>query len=269
MILSLPKKPVITPQVISWIIASGALISSLFVPYIEIKFTLIAIGVSIFWASILTVIACPNYNGSFNFVMGTSIGFIVSLPIGQIVQDLRPGYLWAWVLILGWAIGGYLSVRDQVIASDDVLDSPIATGFAILGILMAVLIGVLVVSFIVSIVLSIFGISLPYLYSIIISFLIINMTLVEYLEKKIFSEDLKKLEYIPNIRGTFGMFLGGVNGLMWSLVIGSLLVQRVGLSMNGFWRGAYSALIVGMLVGFYFGYKIEKGLEDNIVKKDR
>jgi len=188
--------------------------------------------------------------------MGASIGFIASLPLSEIVRNLRPN-LWAWILILGWAAGGYLSVRDQVVTSDDALDSPMGTGFAILGLFMATLFGLLIVSFIVSILFSIFGVSLRYLYSIIVSFIIIHVTLVPYLNQKIFSEDLEKLEYRPNIHGTFGMFLGGVNGLMWAFLIGHLFVQNVDLSMRGFWIGAYAALYVGMLVGFFLGYNIE------------
>ena len=255
--LIFPKRSLKRSQFISWIIASAALISSFFIANTVISFSLLVVGVSIFLASILTVITSQRYNGSFNFVMGSSIGFFASLPISEIVRNLRPGNLWTWVLILGWVAGGYLSVRDQVVSSDDVLDSPMGTGFAILGIFMATLFGLLIVSFIVSILFPIFGVSLPYIHSIILSFIIIHVTLVPYLNRKIFSEDLKKLEFRPNIHGTHGMFLGGVNGLMWSFLIGHLFVQNVDLSMRGFWIGAYAALYVGMVVGFLLGYFTE------------
>lgn len=240
---------VIISQIIIYLKISYAIITS---------FALLVVAVSIFWASILPPLACPKYKGSYNFVMGSFLGLMISLAPALVVRELYSSNLWIGVLIICWASGGYLSVRDKVMQSDEVLDSPLATGFAILGIFMGSLLGLLILSLVLAMMFSIFLVSLPFLYTVIISFIIINVSLVEYLSKKVFSKDLEKIEYKPNTRGVFGAFLGGLNGLMWSFLIGFFYSYLINISMNTFWIASYFGMVAGIVLGFFFGYQVEK-----------
>lgn len=251
-------------QIKLWVIGFIAIATSVIIIYSKIRYgllagcALLAIAVSIFLASLLTALACPKYNGSYNFVMGTFVGLMVSLGPALILRNLRSDNLWLGVIILGWAAGGYLSIRDIVIRSDDFLDSPLAKGMSIVGVFFAFIVSLLIFSLIIPVILAIFSISIPYLYSVIISLIIANVFVVQYLSKKIYSEDLEELEYKPHVRGTFGSFLGGITSVISSLLIGYIYSYLTDISMTNLWMGAYAGLVAGVLVGFLIGYQTEK-----------
>lgn len=252
------KKTLKRYQITIWIIVLIVIISSQIINHSKISYALIAIGVSIFLTSILTVWICPKYNGSYNFVMGTIIGIMVSLYPSLILRDIQSDTLWVWILIFSWIFGGYLSVKDQVKLRDDILDMPIAVFLAIGGVMFGTLVGLLGLSIIVSFIFALFSMSVEFLHSIIISFIIINLALVEFLSKKIFHTDLDKVEYKPNVYGIFGAFIGGITGLTFSSIVGYLCINIDDITINNFWVGPYSGLVAGVILGFFIGYQIER-----------
>jgi len=232
-------------------------IISQFIPHPKVGYTLLVIGVSIAVASILTSIACPAYNGIFYFVMGTFVGFMVSFAPAMVLDSLRSDNLWIWVLVSGYGGGGFLSLRDTVIRSDGPLDTPLMTVLSLSGVFLAILVSLFIISIIVSIIISPFQIY-SYGLSLLISFIIANVTVGEYLSRKVYSEDLEKIDYKPHVRGTFGSFLGGIVGMMFSFIIGHIYVQSTGLPMAIFWWGSYAGLVTGVVVGFFMGHNVEK-----------
>lgn len=252
-----------------WMIAAVAVITSQIIPYLgisyalEISLALIAIGVSILWASIFPILAFPYYKGGYSFVMGTLVGIMVALPPVLILDKLNSGELWLWVIILGWISGGYLSVRDREKAYDDFLHSPLANFFAVAGVFMGFIVALLIVSLLLPLVLSIFSISIPGLYSVIISAIITNIFLVSYLGKKVFSDDLDDIEYKPHVKGVFGSFTGGVGALILSYLVKEFYIQNMEVSMTYHWIGVYSGLVAGIVIGFFLGYQIEKFQSEN------
>lgn len=263
------KKIIKNYQIKFWLMGSIFLITSQIIPYLEISYApeislaLIAIGISTFWASIFPILAFPYYNGEYSFVMGTFVGLLVVLVPALILRDLNLGNLWMWMIILGWISGGYLSIRDQEKTDDDVLNSPLANFLAIGGIFVGFIFGMVILSLIIPLVLAIFSISIPYLYSVIISAIITNIFLVRYLSKKVFSVDLDDIEYKPNVQGVFGSFIGGVGALILSFLIKEFYIQNISVSMPFQWIGVYSGLVAGIAVGFFLGYQIEKFQSQN------
>jgi len=263
------EKPIQNYQFKFWLFASVAVITSQIIPYLEIIYALeislalIAIGISIFWVSIFSILAFPYYNGAYSFVMGTLVGISVALPPVLILDKLGSGRLWMWMIILGWIFGGYLSVRDREKAYDDFLHSPLANFFAVAGVFMAFIIGLVIVSLIIPVVLAIFSISIPYIYSVILSAIITNIFLVRILSKKVFASDLDDIEYKPHVKGVFCSFTGGVGSLILSYLIKEFYIQNMSVSMPFQWAGVYSGMVAGILVGFFLGYKIEEFQSQN------
>ncbi len=247
-----------------WIIALVLIIISQVIPFIDVNYStiislsLLTIGVSIFFTSISVVHLFPKYKGSYNFMMGTIVGFTLSLGLAEILLYQYSGELWAYVIIIGWISGGYLGIKDQVGKEDDILNSPFAAGLAIGGIFFATLVGLLILSFIVAFIFSIFSISIENLYIVVISYIIIHATLVNYLGKKVFSDGMNKIDYKPNIKGIFGSFVGLIIGLIISSIVGYVHILLVDLSVNTFFIGIYVGLLAGIIVGFFIAYKIEK-----------
>ena len=246
------------------VIALVLIIISQIIPFIDVNYSMIIslslliVGVSAFFTSILVIQLFPRYEGTYNFTIGTIVGFTVSLGLAEILLYQYSGELWAYIIMIGWISGGYLGIKDQVGREDDILSSPFAAGLAIGGIFFAALIGLLVTSFVVSIIFSIFSISLRYLYSVAISFIIIQFTLVNYLGKKIFSNGKQDIEYKPNIKGVFGSFTGLINGLILSSILGYLYYLVLDISFSNLLIGIYTGILSGIIVGFYMGVKMEK-----------
>ncbi|MFW6141929.1 MAG: hypothetical protein ACOC53_05150 [Candidatus Saliniplasma sp.] len=229
-------------------------IISIFIPYSQISYILLAMGVSIVLSSILAGLICPRYDGSYYFVVGSFVGFIVSLLPAIILRDLTYGNrALVFILSIGWMSGGYLSARDKVMEGDDFLNSPLMIGMTVLGILVISIFGL----FIFTIILAF----LPFISFrnvVLLSMLIVQLSLVRYLSKIVFYEDLEKIDYKPHVRGTFGSFLGGIVGMMCSFMIGHIYVQSTGLPMEIFWWGSYAGFVTGAVVGFFIGYNIEE-----------
>ncbi len=260
-ILSNYSKKSIKVYQISFLIL-GIIISavSLFLPYTSLRYTMLATGVTISLGSILTALICPIYKGSFYFAMGTFIGLMVSLAPAILLRTraVRFDNFWPWIIILGWASGGYLSVRDTVIKGDEILDSPLATGMAMVGVFFAFIVSLLILSLLISLIFDIFSISTSFLYSVIISFIIVNVTVVEYLSRKIFSKDFEGLEYTPHVRGVFGSFLGGITGLICSFFVVYFYDSSTDILTENFLLVSYPGTTAGVLLGFFIGYQIEK-----------
>ena len=227
---------------------------SFIIPHSKISYILLGIGVSTALSSILVGLICSKYEGSYHFVVGSFVGFMVSLVPAMILRDLTYGNrALVFILSIGWISGGYFSVRDKVMRGDDFIDSPLMTGMKVLGILVISIFGWFILTMILAF--------LPFMSFrnvVILSMLIVQLSLVRYLSKKVFYEDLEKIDYKPHVRGTFGSFLGGIVGMMFSFIIGHIYVQSTGLPMAIFWWGSYAGLVTGVVVGFFIGYHIEK-----------
>jgi len=226
---------------------------SLFLPYSQPRYLILAVGVTIVGSSILTALICPIYKGSFYFVIGTCVGLMVSLAPAIMLRTspIRFDDLWVWIIVLGWTLGGFLSVRDTVGRSGDFLDSPLVTGMSVLGVFLGFIVSFLILTLLISLMIE--GIVI-----IIISFIIVNVTVVEYLSKKIYSKDFEGLEYTPHVRGVFGSFLGGMTGLGCSFLLLYFFRQSTDIFTSAFVLRSYPGLVAGVLIGFLMGYEIEK-----------
>lgn len=251
-------------QITFMLLALGAVMISQVIRYLKIDYTelislsLLTAGISVFFTIIFLKSVFSKYEGSYNFVMGTVVGFIISLGPAIILREIYSGNLWTFAIIIGWISGGYVSITDQIGENDDELSTPFAGWLAIGGIFFAALVGLLVLSFIVAIILSSFSITSSYLYSVVISFVIIHPTLVSYLGKKVFSQEKKEIEYKPNIKGVFGSFTGLINGLILSSILGYLYYLVLNISFSNLLIGIYVGILSGIIIGFYIGFKMEK-----------
>lgn len=239
------------------ILASIVMVISQLMQYSEVGYILLVFGASIVVIGILTPIACSFYNGSYYLVLGTFVGLMVSIAPAMILDSLRTDNLWIWAFVLGYGGGGYLSLRDIDIRSDDPLDTPLITFLSLYGVFVAMIVSGFILSMIIYIILSPFQISLSSSHIVIISFIIANIMVANYLSEKLYSEDLEKIDCKPHVRGVFGSFLGGILGISCSFVVGYIYGHIAEISMNTFWFGSYIGLVTGVLIGFFFGYKIE------------
>ncbi len=246
------EEPIKKYQIMFWLIALIAVLVSQIVKTTWISAGLLVAGLTVFTTTILTPLICPIYDYSYNFSVGTFVGMLVSFAPAILLKEMHPSKLWTLILLFGWVSGGYLSITDQIKSDDDLLNNPIATGLAIVPILLAFMVGLIIFSIIPSLIFS-----MPYLYDVIISGIIINIFLVEYLSKKIFSERLDKTRARPNSVGIFGSFLGALNGLIWFLIVRYFSQELGNISMGNFVLYSYPGLIAGVLVGYILGYRLK------------
>lgn len=245
-------------QIIYWIIASIALLISQIIPYIIISFAMSAAGVTIFFVTILIKEACQKYDNTFNFTIGIYVGFMISIFPAIVLKEMISN--WILIIIISCFFGGYLSLMDiagNIMKTLNAIENYILTGLTVLGLLMGGLVSLLFFSLILSIFFAIFGLSLDNTYLLFISFLLVNLTIVDHMGRMVFSKDMGKLEYHPFSKGVFGSFLGGLIGIACSLTVGFLYIYYNEISSFILWVGTYTGLVTGTILGFFMGYRVE------------
>jgi len=253
-ILNNLKNPIKNYQIKFLILGSILAMISFIIPYSQISYILLGIGVSTALSSLLMVSICSKYDGSYYFVLGSFVGFMVSFVPALVLSDLMYGNrALVFILAIGWMSGGYLSVRDKMMEGNDFIDSPFMVGMTVLGILVISIFGLFIFTMILA-----FLPSMSFRNVVLLSMLIVQLSLVRYLSKIVFYEDLEKLEYKPHVRGTFGSFVGGIIGVMCTFFIGHFYTELMGISSTIFWWGSYAGFVAGAVVGFFMGYHVEK-----------
>lgn len=224
------------------IVISSQVISRLEFSYVS--YVLGVVGVSILGSSNISVIAIKRYNGTYNFIFGAIVGFMIcSLP-GIIIFD-QYNLIGVLIIWTGWTLGGYIGIKDQI---EEKFNLQILV--YIFWMLFFILLGII---------LSVFILALMMVSNIYIrlgTFVIAGILITRYSRKKLLSKYLKETENKPNAFGMFGAFVGGIIGLVMSLLIifiNSFLAEftvEIGLVL-------YIGLAIGSLIGFSIGYKYE------------